>query len=151
MAGIPASGTPAPYAAGDPWTAEDASLFADSAIGLFDALILRHDKADGTHRDPRIPVAAALVTVAGTTPTLRASHNVSGVSRTGAGDYKIDLSITLVADAWGAEVCPSLSETLYFGSYHTPSTTIAVNVHLASAAGVAADTSFLVLVYGEVA
>lgn len=137
-----------PYAAGNPWTAADAENLSEPMLGLFDALVLRHAKANGKHRDLHIPIAAALVTVSGTTPTLRSSYNVSAVSRVATGQYKLDLSVTLVADAWGAEVSCILNDSLHAGAYYDTTTTTSVHVHLVTIAGVGADVSFMVLIYG---
>lgn len=141
-----------PYQTGDKWTAEDAGLVALFGFSLFDSLRARHALADGAHKDPRIPVAAALVTVAGTVYTLRDAYRVSAVTRTALGAVKVDLSgVTLVANRWCAEVCPGPNDAEHCGVSVDPTTTTAVNVQLCDGAGAAADVSFLVLVYGETA
>lgn len=148
MARLPEGDAPA-YAAGDPWTAEDASMLAGQSLDVVDALVLRHARATGKHRDPRIPVAAAIVTCSGTTYTIRKNYSMPTLTRNGVGDVKLDLSgVTLTADGWGLKVGCILNDALHFGSYKDPTTTAAVNIQLVDAAGAAADVSFWVEVYG---
>lgn len=138
-----------PYAAGDPWSSGDAEGLSRPMLSMFDALVLRHAKADGKHKDPRVPIAAALVTCSGTTYTLRNGYNVGSLTRMGVGAVKVSLSgVTLAADSWGAEVSCIINDTLHLGSYYDTTTTTAVNVQLVTSAGAAADVSFLLLVYG---
>lgn len=140
----------APHAAGDAWTAEAADALTQPMMDTYEALIARHAAASGAHNDPRIPVAAALVTCSGTTYTLRSGYNIDTVMRTGVGALDVKLSVTLVADAWGAEV-NIWNDLVHVGNYREPSNTSTVKVLLANLSGDAADVSFLLLVYGVTA
>ena len=141
-----------PYQTGDPWGAEDASLLGLASFDLFDTLRSRHAAADGAHKDPRVPVAAALVTVAGAVYTIRKNYRMPTLTRVSAGLVKLDLSgVTLIANRWGAEVGPGPNDAEHAGTFVDPTTTATVSVQLVDGVGAAADVSFLVLVYGETA
>ena len=133
------------YAAGDPWTSDDASLLGPGSVAFFDAAKLEHT-ASGPHNTPSIARIAALVTWTGAVYTVTKGYNVTtgaGIAtRLSAGLVKVEHLLTLVAQLWGARVEPTANDAPHFGAYTDPTQTASVTVQLVDKTGAAADCSF---------
>lgn len=135
------------YAAGDPWTADDASLLGPASLDFYDAAKLEHSLS-GPHAAPAIARVAALVTWSGAAYSVTKGYNVTtgagSVTRLSAGLVKVDHLLTLTAQLWGARVEATANDAPHFGTYTDPSATTSVTVQLVDKNGAAADCSFWV-------
>lgn len=133
------------YAAGDPWTADDASLIGPESLAFVDAAKLEHTTS-GPHDTQPIAKIAALVTWSGAAYSVTKGYNVTtgagSVTRLSAGLVKVDHLLTLVANLWGARVEPTANDAPHFGTYTDPTQTASVTVQLVDKTGAAADCSF---------
>lgn len=133
------------YAAGDPWTADDASLLGPDSVALFDAARFEHTTS-GPHDTQPIAKIAALVTWSGAAYSVTKGYNVTpgagSVTRHSAGLVKVDHLLTLVANLWGARVEVVANDQPHFCTYTDPTQTTGVTVQIVDKNGAAADASF---------
>jgi hypothetical protein len=98
---------------------------------------------------PGMAKAWAFVTVSGTTPSVTAGHNVSGVVRNSTGNYTLTFS-TAMSSANFCSVCSPLLSNLSLTRYMwtVSATTTTVTVQTIDSSG-AAESSFHIVLFGD--